>query len=308
MKIRSSLCSFFLLSLSLTIGLLPVQKAFGQELQATVTVNAQNIQLSDRGIFDDMARAMENFLNTRRWTNEIWQPQERIKCNFALTMESMPNVGSFTGSMQVQVLRPVYGASYETIIFNFADRNWQFDYVESLPLDFNENTFQTNLTSMLGFYALLILGLDADSFSPLGGSPYFDRAFNVVLNAQQSPRTGWKQFESNRNRYWLIENLMSPQMAPVREANYLYHRQGMDNFGRDDNLAREAILDAIRKIREVNRLRPNQVLVNTFFDAKSEELANIFARGNAQVREEAIRLLSELDPGNIERYNRSNQR
>lgn len=293
----------------LILGLVqPLHTAHAQELQASVSVNAQNIQLSDRGIFDDMARAMENFLNSRRWTNENWQPRERIKCNFALTMETMPNIGSFTGSMQIQVLRPVYGTSYESVVFNFADRNWQFDYVESLPLDFNENNFSTNLTSMLGFYALLILGLDADTFSPLGGSPYFDRAFNVVLNAQQSPRTGWKQFESNRNRYWLIENLMSPQMAPVREAQYMYHRQGMDNFGRDENLARQSILESLQKIREVNRIRPNQVMVNTFFDAKSEELANVFARGEEELRQTALSLLGELDPANIERYNRSNER
>jgi hypothetical protein len=282
--------------------------AYAQELQATVTINAQNIQLSDRGIFDDMARSMENFLNSRRWTNENWQPQERIKCTFALTMETMPNIGSFTGSMQVQVLRPVYGTGYESVVFNFADRNWQFDYVESLPLDFNENNFGTNLTSMLGYYALIILGMDADTFSPLGGSPFFDRAFNVVLNAQQSPRAGWKQFESNRNRYWLIENLMSPQMAPVREAQYLYHRQGMDNFGRDENLARQSILESLEKIREVNRIRPNQVLVNSFFDAKSEELANVFSRGDEEIRQGALSLLSELDPANLERYNRSNDR
>jgi hypothetical protein len=296
---------FALLIFSVIQASMPVS---AQELQATVTVNAQNIQLSDRGIFDDMARAMENFLNSRRWTNENWQPRERIKCNFALTMETMPNVGSFTGSMQVQVLRPVYGSSYESVVFNFADRNWQFDYVESLPLDFNENNFSTNLTSLLGFYALLMLGLDSDTFSPMGGSPYFDRAFNVVLNAQQSPRTGWKQFESNRNRYWLIENLMSPQMAPVREAQYAYHRQGMDNFGRDENLARQSILESLQKIREVNRIRPNQVLINTFFDAKSEELANVFARGEEEIRQNALSLLSELDPANIERYNRSNGR
>jgi hypothetical protein len=294
----------FLGFLLLVIFIFSLQIGKAQELLCKVTVNAQNIQLSDRGIFDDMARAMENFMNTRRWTNEVWQPHERIRCNMALTLESMPNIGSFTGSMQIQVLRPIYGTTYETPIFNFADRNWQFDYVESLPLDFNENAFQTNLTSMLGFYALLILGLDHDTFSPLGGGPFFDRAFNVVINAQQSPRAGWKQFESNRNRYWLIENLMSNQLTPVREANYMYHRLGLDMFGRDPDQGREAVLESIKKIREANRIRPNMVIVNSFFDAKNDELANIFVEAKPNVREEAIKLLSELDPANIEKYNR----
>ena len=223
-----------------------------------------------------------------------------------LTMETMPNIGSFTASLQIQVLRPVYGTNYETVVFNFADRNWQFDYTESLPLEFNENTFNTNLTSMLGFYAYIILGYDYDSFSRLGGSPFFDRAFNVVINAQQSPRAGWKQFESNRNRYWITENLMSSQMVPVREAIYEYHRLGLDMFGRDPEQGRDAIITALQKIKDVNKLRPNSVIINSFFDAKSDELANIFSQGNDSKRRQAVEILRELDPTNTEKYSRIN--
>lgn len=277
-----------------------------QEINCNVTINAQNIQISDRSIFQDMENAFEQFLNNRRWTNEVFRPEERIRCNMVLTMETMPNIGSFTASLQIQVLRPVYGTNYETVVFNFADRNWQFDYTESLPLEFNENTFNTNLTSMLGFYAYIILGYDYDSFSRLGGSPFFDRAFNVVINAQQSPRAGWKQFESNRNRYWITENLMSSQMVPVREAIYEYHRLGLDMFGRDPEQGRDAIITALQKIKDVNKLRPNSVIINSFFDAKSDELANIFSQGNDSKRRQAVEILRELDPTNTEKYSRIN--
>lgn len=277
-----------------------------QEINCNVTVNAQNIQISDRSIFQDMENAFEQFLNNRRWTSETFRPEERIRCNIVLTLETMPNIGSFTASMQIQVLRPVYGTNYETVVFNFADRNWQFDYTESLPLEFNENTFNTNLTSMLGFYAYVILGYDYDSFSRLGGSAFFDKAFNVVINAQQSPRAGWKQFESNRNRYWITENLMSSQMVPVREAIYEYHRLGLDMFGRDPEQGRDAIIASLQKIKEVNKLRPNSVIVNSFFDAKSDELANIFSQGNEAKRQEVLELLRELDPTNSEKYSRIN--
>lgn len=277
-----------------------------QEINCNVTINAQNIQISDRSIFQDMENAFEQFLNNRRWTNEVFRPEERIRCNMVLTMETMPNIGSFTASLQIQVLRPVYGTNYETVVFNFADRNWQFDYTESLPLEFNENTFNTNLTSMLGFYAYIILGYDYDSFSRLGGSAFFDRAFNVVINAQQSPRAGWKQFESNRNRYWITENLMSSQMVPVREAIYEYHRQGLDMFGRDPEQGRDAIITALQKIKDVNKLRPNSVIINSFFDAKSDELANIFSQGNDSKRRQAVEILRELDPTNTEKYSRIN--
>ncbi len=292
-----------LLFLLLSILSFPI---VAQEINCNVTVNAQNIQISDRSIFQDMENAFEQFLNNRRWTNESFRAEERIRCNMVLTMESMPSIGSFTASLQIQVLRPVYGTNYETVVFNFADRNWQFDYTESLPLEFNENAFNTNLTSMLGFYAYVVLGYDYDSFARLGGSPFFDKAFNVVINAQQSPRAGWKQFESNRNRYWITENLMSSQMLPVREAIYEYHRLGLDMFGRDPEQGRDAVLAALQKIKEVNRLRPNSVIINSFFDTKSDELANIFAQGNEVKRQQAIELLKELDPPNIEKYNRIN--
>jgi hypothetical protein len=292
-----------LLFLLLSILSFPI---LAQEINCNVTINAQNIQISDRSIFQDMENAFEQFLNNRRWTTETFRPEERIRCNIVLTLETMPNIGSFTASLQIQVLRPIYGTNYETVLFNFADRNWQFDYTESLPLEFNENTFNTNLTSMLGFYAYVILGYDYDSFSRLGGSAFFDRAFNVVINAQQSPRAGWKQFESNRNRYWITENLMSSQMVPVREAIYEYHRLGLDMFGRDPEQGRDAILASLQKIKEVNKLRPNSVIVNSFFDAKSDELANIFSQGNEAKRQEALELLKELDPTNTEKYSRIN--
>jgi hypothetical protein len=293
-----------ILSLLLFFCLLNIPQAQAQEIQAKVSINADIIQLSDRRIFRDMELAFEQFINNRRWTNDVFRQEEKVKANIFITLETMPNIGSFTGSLQIQVLRPVYGSNYESILLNYADRSFQFEYVESQPLDFNENAFTNNLTSLLGFYSLIILAFDYDSFAPLGGTPFIDRAYNVVINAQQSPRTGWRQFESNRNRYWLVENMMNLQMIPVREAIYQYHRQGMDVFASDPDKGREGIITALKMLRDVHRLRPNAMLLRDFFDAKSDELSQIFSQGDQSLRREAVEILSQLDPTNSERYGR----
>ena len=185
---------------------------------------------------------------------------------------------------------------------NFADRDWQFEYIESLPLEYNDNTFTTNLTSMLAVYAYLIIGVDYDSFSELGGTPYFQRALQVVNNAQQSNRAGWASLGSNRNRYWIVENYNSPQMVDLRKAFYAYHRLGLDNFDKDPDKSREVILKGLRDIKKVRDVNPQAILIVSFFDAKGKELANIFSAGNIQVRREAYDIIVAIDPSNSSSY------
>lgn len=272
---------------------------YGQEFNFIVKVNAGRAQTSDRNIFTDMETAFAQFLNTRKWTNDVYNAKERINCNLVLTIEDMPSIGNFKATVQIQAARPVFDSNYQSLLLNFADRDWQFEYLESQPLEFTENMFTNNLTSMLAFYAYVILGLDYDSFGKLQGNPYFEKAFNIVTNAQQSNFSGWKQFDSNRNRYWLAENLMNQQVLPLREAIYTYHRQGMDTFTKSPDEARKTILEALKNIKKVSEVRPNTIAIIAFLDAKTDEMVNIFSQGDMQVRREAYTILSALDPTKI---------
>jgi hypothetical protein len=189
-------------------------------------------------------------------------------------------------------------------MFNFADRDWQFQYVESQPLEFNPSTFNNNITSLLAFYAYIILGLDYDSFSELGGQPYFEQAQLVVSNAQQQGGAGWDQFGSSRrrNRYWLAENFINPQMTPVREGIYSYHRLGLDTFLENEEESRQNMLSALKEIQEVSKVFPQSILLITFFDAKNDEIISTYSKGGMQIRREAYNALVEINPTKIEEY------
>ena len=276
--------------------------SLAQELNCAVSINATQIQTSDAGIFKDMENAIEQFMNGRKWTNDTYKTHEKIVCNFLITITKMPAIGSFSASVQVQSARPVYNSSYTSLLFNFADREWEFEYIESMPLEYNDNTFTSNLTSMLAFYAYLMIGLDYDSFSELGGTPYFQRALAVVNNAQQSNLPGWQAIGSNRNRYWMVENLNNPQMTDLRKAIYNYHRLGLDTFETNPDESRQVILNGLREIKKVRDVNPNSILVVSFFDAKGKEIANIFSDGNIQVRRQAYDIVTAIDPSNRTAY------
>jgi hypothetical protein len=273
-----------------------------QELNCSVSVNASQIQTSDAGIFKDLQNSIEQFMNTRKWTNDTYKNHEKIICNILVTITKMPAIGSFSASVRVQSARPVFNSNYTSLLFNFADREWEFEYVEAMPLEYNDNTFTSNLTSMLAFYAYLIIGLDYDSFSELGGTPYFQRALSVVNNAQQSGLPGWQAIGSNRNRYWIIENLNNPQMIDLRKAIYNYHRHGLDIFESNPDQGRQVILNGLKDIKKVRDINPNSILVVTFFDAKGKELADIFSDGNIQVRRQAYDIITAIDPSNRSNY------
>ena len=219
-----------------------------QELNCNVVVNVSpQVETTERRVFTDMETAFFQFLNNRRWTDDVFANEEKINCNLIITIESRPAVGNFTASVQIQSSRPVYNSDYESLIFNFADRDWSFEYTESQPLEFNDNSFTSNITSMLAFYAYVMVGLDYDSYEKLGGSPYFEKAQLTVNNTQQANRPGWSQFEGNfRNRFWLAENLNSQQLIPAREAIYNYHRGALDVFNDDPEAARRNVLQALK--------------------------------------------------------------
>lgn len=273
-----------------------------QELNCIVTINSTQITTSDRGIFRDMKTAIEQFMNSRKWSTDSYKNYEKINCSMLITITKMPAIGNFSASVQIQAARPVFNTNYSSLIFNFADRDWEFEYIESLPLEYNDNTYTTNLTSMLALYAYLIIGVDYDTYSELGGSPYFQKALAVVNNAQQANRPGWQPLNSNRSRYWIVENYNNGQMVDIRKAMYAYHRLGLDTFDKDPDKSREVILKGLRDVKKVRDINPTSILVVSFFDAKSKELANIFSSGNIQVRREAYDIITAIDPSNRTSY------
>lgn len=282
--------------ITLLLFIISLASVFAQELNFKVIVNADQIQTTDRAVFKDMERAFANFLNTRKWTNDSFKNYEKINATLFLNITKMPTIGNFTANAQVTSARPIYNTNYESVLLNFADREWEFEYIESFPLEYNDNAYISNLTSMLAFYAYIILGMDYDSFSELGGTPYFQKALMVVNNAQTSNRPGWQALGSNRNRYALIENLNNPQMVELRKNTYRYHRQALDVFDKTPDQSRQIVLEVLKNVKTVWNIYPNSIFVISFFDTKANELVNIFSDGNLQVRREAYDILNSLDP------------
>ncbi|EAZ81227.1 type IX secretion system protein PorD [Algoriphagus machipongonensis] len=279
--------------------------AKAQELNFTVIINSDRARIQNTTVFSTMKTSFEQFLNGRSWTTDEFRPEERIQGNLLITINDVPQVGIYNATVQVQVVRPVYGTNYETLIFNFADRNWNFDYIESQPLEFNRFNFLNNISSLLGYYAHIALGMDYDTFEKEGGQQFFEIANDIVNNAQQSGRPGWVQSPTDRrNRYWLINDIYSsPVYAPIREANYLYHRQGLDILLTEPEKAYENMLEAVRLVAEANKAQPNGILTITFMDAKGDEISKVFKGASLEIRTELVELLLEVDPNNARKYN-----
>ncbi|MFY0625033.1 MAG: DUF4835 family protein [Reichenbachiella sp.] len=286
------LATFFLIIFSWSLS--------AQELNCRVSVNSQQIETTERGIFDQMESEFANFLNDQKWSEERFDGPEKIKCMVQITLESQPEIGFYNGAVQVISVRPIYNTNYETTIINFADRDFNFEYTEGQPLNFNEASYSSNITSILGFYANVVLAYDFDSFENLGGDRHFDKAWQTVLNAQSSNYGGWDQFNSIRNRYWWAENALDPIMRPFREAMYEYHIKGMDLMAENPDEARTNILEAIKKIYEVNRSKPRSIMVISFLDSKSDEIVSVFSQGDMAMRRQAYDLLRQMDPSKTE--------
>ena len=274
-----------------------------QILNCNVIVNSERVLGTERGVFQDMEQAFTEFLNNRKWIDEEYLGQERINCNIFITIQSNPNVNNFTADVQIQAARPIYGTSYESVSLNFADRDWQFQYTEAQPLRFTENVFTSNITSLLAYYAYVILGFDYDTFEKLGGTPYFQIAQDIVNQAQASNAPGWQSFETpQRNRFWLVENLTNAQFTSFRESLYSYHREAMDVFLDDPDEARKKIIEVLEKAQEARRQRPNAILIISFLNAKSQELINVFSEGDMTLRKKAYEILSQIDPSKTDQY------
>ncbi len=270
-----------------------------------VRLNSERVQITDRQLLTEMERAMADFLNTRRWTNDVVRPEERIKCRMVVTLQEVPQVGSYKAIVQVQSQRPVFGTGYETPLLSVVDKAWEFDYLPSQPLQFAENSFTSTLASLLSFYAYMIIGMDHDSYQRLGGSPYYDRALQILTNtsAQAGGNPGWNSRDDTRARYWLLTNVLDPQIEPFRVALYQYFRLGLDRFAEKPEEARASIVLGLQGIEQVANLRPGTAILRAFFEAKADEIANIFKNDPKRDEKRAMfTLLTEIDAPNTQKY------
>ena len=286
--------------------------AHSQEIQAKLTVNVDKDKIPttvDRKIFQTLQAGLTNFLNNRKWTNDNFQTIEKIQCNFFLNVTS-GDQNIYKASLTVQAARPAYNSTYQCPLINFIDDNVVFKYVEYQPIEFNENRVQgndalvSNLTAVFAYWVNIILGFDYDSFSLRGGDPYFVKAQNIVNNAPESGDIqGWKNYESQRNRYWLTENLNNNRFALFHDALYSYYKNGMDLLYENEDEGRNGILNCLNYLSTIQKDNPNSMIMQFFFQGRSAELVKVFSKANKDTRDRALNHLLKLDVTNSRLYN-----
>jgi hypothetical protein len=282
--------------------------SIAQELNCTVSVLSSGVQLSDKRVFKSMETAIREFMTNKRWTTDQFQRDERVELNltFNITKFTMPD--EMQGTLQIQSRRPVFNSNYGSVVMNFIDQDISFRYLEFQPIEFSDNAYISGLASLLGYYAYVALAMDYDSYSLEGGSAMWLKAQQVVNNAITDQAKGWKGTDiPPRNRFWLVENYLNPIYTPLRQANYLFHRQGMDNMYDKMDLGRTNIMEALRKIQTVNKQRPSSYNVQLFFNAKADEIINIYQQANPAEKAAVVQLLGELDPTNSNKYKKITQ-
>lgn len=273
-----------------------------QELRCNISVSTQKIQGTNKELFTNMQRDMYEFMNNKRWSPNVFAYDERIECSIQFTLDEQIGSDEFKGSLQVRVSRPVYNSSYNSVLLNFKDNDVDFRYREFEALEFNESGQNSELVNLLAFYAHIILGLDYDSFSLMGGNEFLNKAENIVAQCQNAREAGWKSFESRRNRYWLINNLQDRSYASVRECMYKYHRQGLDVMAENVADGRLELLSALELLQKAHRSKPNSYILQVFFDAKSDEIVNIFKSAFTDERKRVYNIVSEVNPANLSKY------
>ena len=285
----TKLLSFLLLLLS---GM-----ANAQELNCTVTINAQKVGATNQKVFKTLQTSLNEFINKTNWTGEVYKPNEKINCSMSINVETF-EADQVTATLQIQSSRTAFNSSYATPVFNFNDKNFNFRYTEFELLNFNPQTFDSNLISVIAFYAYIIIGMDQDTFSKNGGSVPFEIAQNVANVAQGSGYKGWSQNDGNQNRYFLITDMLSATFFPFRDAMFQYHFFGMDNMYRDSKIAKQKIILALAELKEIHDLRPNSLLMRVFFDTKTDEIVSVFSGGPKINMDDMIDNLNRISPLN----------
>jgi len=288
--------------ITLIMLLAVVYSATAQELKCRVQVTAPGVSNVDKKVFESLRTSITEFMNNRKWTNDKYSIDERIECTFLLTVKNVTSLTRFSGSLQVQSTRVVYNSDYNSQMFNLLDDDIQFEYLDNTQLEFNPGQYQNDLTSILAYYAYFILGMEYDSFELNGGTKYYNLAQQIVNNAQNANISGWKAFESDANRYWLVENILHQSFRPLRKCIYLYHMHGLDKMYENPNQARVKIKQGLDDLKKVHQVKPLSFNFKVFFQAKAQELVDIYSEAPANEKNAVYDVLQTVNPANIGTY------
>jgi hypothetical protein len=274
----------------------------GQELNSRVQILAPTVPNINKRNIDILQTTIRDFLNNNKWTNETYLQQERIECNFVITITAWDGSSTYKAEAQIQSSRPVFGTAYNSTILNLSDKDFNFNYNEGQPVDFSDQNYLSNLGSLLTFYAYTIVGMDKDSFSKMGGTPFYIKAQNIINIAQTSGNTGWKAFDGLRNRYWLNENLLNKNFSELRTFIYDYHSNGLDEL--QDNLSKgtKDILALLPNLKAMDKQKLGSIFPNVYFASKADELVSVMSLATPQDKIKAYNLLIDIDPANISKY------
>jgi len=282
--------------------------AKSQELNCNVQVSAQMIQGSNREIFVNMQRDIYEFINNTVWTNHVFSYAERIDCNMLINLTEQLSGDDFKGTIQIQLRRPAFNTTYNSTMLNFVDNNFQFKYVEFQTLEFDPSAHRANLISVLAYYVYIILGVDYDSYSLLGGTEFFQMAEKIVTNAQNAPESGWKPYDGsrNRNRYWLVKNILNREYEGVRQFIYEFDILGLDRMESRISEARNSMAESLKLIQDVYRKKPDPFMyfLQIIIDSKSDELINIYSEAFPEEKSRVVQIMTEIDPANKTKYER----
>lgn len=273
-----------------------------QDLNARIQILSPKIQSNNKRALDVLELAIREFLNNRKWTTDPIKSNERIDCNFVINITEWDGSNVFKAEAQIVSSRPIFGSSYNSPLLTVNDRNFEFNYSEGETLEYNDQNFTSNITSLLAFYANIIVGMDYDSFSKLGGSAYFAKAQLIVNNAQNANFVGWKAFDNLRNRYWISENFNSATYTPLRELQYTYHRLGLDVMAANNTEAKQIIAKALPDLATIDKQKQGSIINQIFFSAKAEEIIGVFLKADPSEKIKIYNLLAEVDPLNLTKY------
>lgn len=282
--------------------LLQVVAGKAQEFNVQVQVITPQIQGTDRRVYEALQKSLYEFINDRKWSPYNVKPEERIEGSILITISDHPSSDEYRAKINVILQRPVYKTSYNSSLLNYADNDFKFRYVESQSLDYSDNTYTSNLTSVIAYYLNIFLAMDADSYTSMGGTPFYQKAQDIVNAAQSSVEPGWKAFESQRNRYWLVENYLNPSYTVLRESLYKYHRLGLDVMADQIDQGRNSINESLDNFRQIYRERPGLFILQLLLEAKRDEIINIYSKASPADQTKAVNTLREIDPSNTDKY------
>ncbi len=278
---------------------------YGQELQVKVSINTPKLHTADPAVFETLKTAIEEFMNNQKWTTDVYEQKERVKMDIVMTISKELTAASFEAELSLQSIRPVFGSTYETPLFKHLDKEVVFIYQQFQPLEYSQTAFMDNLTSILAFYAYVALGIDYDSFASQGGEPYYQMAQDIVNRIPPSISStvpGWRSVDGTRNRYWLVESILSPRAKAFRQSIYDYHRQGLDLMHKDLASGRAVMTGAIETLADVNRNYPNAMILQVFANTKSDEIIEIYKGASTLEKERVIRTMEQVNPPRASSY------